>query len=514
MEEAALAAALADPATYGGPGPVEVRDTHISRVFLAGDRAYKVKKPVVTPFLDQRSLASRRAACEAEVELNRRLAPGIYLGVRSVVAAGGGVALREPSDPAAVEYVVEMERFDERDTLDARVRAGAAGVAEVAALGAHLAAFHRAAPAADGGAEPVKRALDDTFATLRAELGADQGAVAAAERFATAFLTARWAQLESRAGAGQVREGHGDLRAEHVLAGDPPRVVDCVEFSRPLRTLDVGADLSFLVMDLRRLGRRDLADALLAGYRGAGGDPGDDGLLAFHAAQRARVRAKVALLRARQLAGAPAESARRDARTLLGLATRLDWAARTPLVVAVTGVAASGKSALAAALADRSGYRVISSDVERKAAAGLAPEERGGAGLYDAAHDRATYERICAAAVGGAADGAIVDATFRRRRQRDLLRDAVAGIPFTVVECRAPADVLRERAGARARGASVSDAGPDVVDAQLASREPPDELPAQAHVIVRTDRPVGEVADAVAALLDAALVSRGAPAAR
>jgi uncharacterized protein len=498
-------AALSDPSTYGTDEEVEVRETHISWVFLTGDRAYKVKKPLRLPFVDYSSLERRLGACEAEVRLNRRLAPDVYLGVRGLVPGDGGARLAGADHPDAVEYMVEMRRFNDDDTLAAMVRTGEADRADVARTGELLAAFHAAAPPAErpDGAEAVKRAYDDTLASLRSLLSARQAPVVAAESFATAFLAARWLELDLRASAGLVREGHGDLRAEHVLPGDPPRIVDCVEFNRELREIDVGADLAFLVMDLHRLGRPDLAVALLNAYREAGGDPGDDALLAFHAGYRARVRAKVRLLRARQLDEPAAGREREEARHLLALAATLDWAARSPLVLAIGGVSASGKSALASALAAESGYTLVSSDVTRKAAAGLSPVHRGSAGLYDARHDRDTYRRMASAAAHASErGGVIVDATLRRRWHRDALREALADRPLFFVECRAPTRTLLERAVRRRRAPSISDASPEVVMRQLRDREPYDEIPAEQHVVVRTDRDVGAAAAQVVQALD------------
>jgi aminoglycoside phosphotransferase family enzyme len=203
----------------------DVRETHISWVFLAGRRAYKVKKPVVLPFLDYGTPARRRIMCRAEVALNRRLAPDVYIGVRSLVPAGGGrLRLGGEDDPTAVDYAVEMRRYAEADTLRARLAAGTAGPAELAAVGERLAAFHAAAEPRlrPDGAEAVKRALDDNFATLRTLVTAPEhrASVTQAERSAGALLTAAWGELNARAAAGRVRDGYGDLRLEHVLLGE------------------------------------------------------------------------------------------------------------------------------------------------------------------------------------------------------------------------------------------------------------------------------------------------------
>ena len=497
-----LVSALCDPRVHGpATGSVELRETHVSWVFLAGDRALKVKKPVVLPFLDQGSLARRRAACHAEVELNRRLAPAVYLGVRAIVPGpAGSVRLAAADTPGAVEYAVEMHRFHEEDTLEARLAAHRVDAGTVGRLGAFVARFHRDAPAAAGGAEEVERALADSFASLGA-LRAEAAALTALRRFAAAFLDARRADLDARGQAGLVRDVHGDLRAQHVLlrrAG--VEIVDCVEFSDRLRQIDVGADLAFLVMDLHRLRRPDLADALVDGYRAAGGDPGDDPLIAFHAMARALVRAKVALFR-----GTP--GAEREAAALIALAGRLAWRARGPMVIALAGVAASGKSTLARALAAASGLPRLDSDVVRKELAAVPPLARAPVGVYDAAHTRATYAEL-AHRVEAAGGGVLVEATFRRRAQRATLVQAAQRLrrPLVFVECVVPERVLLARAAARPH--DVSDAGPEVVEHQLADREPFDEVPAGMHVPLRADRPVGELVAAVQDALDQLLRAR------
>jgi aminoglycoside phosphotransferase family enzyme len=303
----ALAVALARPEAYGGQtGAVEVRETHISWVFLAGDRAYKLKKPVILPFVDYGTAPRRREMCEEEVRLNRRLAPDVYLGTRAVIPTAEGVVLAPAGHPDAIDHVVEMRRFDEARTLAARVLHGGEYLPALVAVGRCLAEFHAdaAAPAAEHATAALHAALAQNIDTLLA-LAPDREfacQVAAPARFTEAFVAARRGELEARAATGRVRDGHGDLRAEHVLLEHGVEVVDCLEFDPALRIADVGCDLAFLIMDLEALGSRVAARAVLDGYRDAGGDPGDDALLAFFAVYRALVRAKVSLVRATQSA--------------------------------------------------------------------------------------------------------------------------------------------------------------------------------------------------------------------
>ncbi len=479
----------------------ELRETHISWVFLTPDRAYKVKKPIVLPFLDYGTAERRHALCREEVALNRRLAPELYLGVRSLIPADEGVRLADEDDPRAVDFAVEMRRYDESATLAARLRAGLAGPDDAMAAGARLAAFHATAeidPSA-AGAEAVKRTLDDDFATLH-RLSPERAAIERLERTAGAQLAEHWDELDARAAAGLVRDGHGDLRLEHILLGEPVSVVDCVEFEPGLRRIDVAADLAFPLMELHEAGRADLADALVRAYRAAGGNPGSDELLAFFAAYRAEVRAKVALLRAEQRGTAAAEADRAHEQRLLALAARLRWRAHAPLVIALAGLSASGKSTVAGRLAAASGFPVVSSDVVRKTAAGLRPTARAPAALYASDVSRTTYAALGSAAAARAATGVIVDATFRRRADRDAFRASLgSGVRVLWVQLVVPAAERERRAVVRAADPGrVSDAGVEIVRGQRDDAEPLDEVPCADHALVRADRaPVG-IIDAIA----------------
>ncbi|HEX6388952.1 MAG TPA: AAA family ATPase, partial [Solirubrobacteraceae bacterium] len=483
-----------------GGQAVEIRETHISWVFLAGDRAYKLKKPIVLPFLDYGTPRLRHELCREEVRLNRRLAPDIYLGVRSIVSEDGGVALAGEEDPRALDYVVEMRRYDEQDTLAARLARGQLQRDQITDTGAVLAAFHSTARQVPVDAHPVltvERRLAANSHELLALLD-QRGEVArvlALERFAHAFVTANAAMLDTRARGGLVREGHGDLRAEHVLLeGDRVSAVDCVEFDRALRQLDVADDLAFLVCDLAAIGGERFIPALLDAYRESGGEPGSDALVSFYATYRALVRAKVALVRAAQhRVGSAArghESA--TARNLLLLAERFAWRARLPLAIVVCGVPASGKSVLATALANASGLAHLSSDVTRKRLIGVGATERAPTDAYTTAANAMTYAELGRRAANEVhrTGGVIVDATFRHRVDRDAFRDAfAAAAPLVFVECLAPAAELERRARRREVDSSrVSDATTAVVIRERTSFETLDEVAAADHIALRSDR--------------------------
>lgn len=504
-----IAAAMAEPGFYTPvPTAVERRETHTSTVFLAGDSAYKIKKPVRFGFLDYRRLPTRRQMCEREVMLNRRLAPSIYRGVCSITSTDDGFALAPPDQPRALEYAVHMRRFDEARTLAAQVARHSAGLERIREVAEVIAYFHAAAPVIDRLADPrpaIKRAAGETFtSTLELVDPSRETELLAAERFTNAFLVTRRDAFLERSAAGLVRDGHGDLRAEHVVMEQSIEIVDCVEFDPALRQVDVSSDLAFLVMDLHRLGARALADELVQAYRAAGGDPGDDGLLSFYAAQRAWVRAKVELLRARQLEarGEDSQGLREAADGLLELGRRFAWKARRPLMLVVCGLSGSGKSHLAAALSRRSDLAAIASDVVRKRLASAS----GQRSIYTPEFSARTYAELgrLAAAEMERSGGVIVDATFRRTEDRRAFSDA-AGDAFAAarfVECVAPSELRLRRVTERARQATASDATPAIAEAQVF--EELAEVPPSSHLPLRTDRTVSSSLAEIECWLDSA----------
>lgn len=489
-------AAMREPGFYPHrPASVEQRETAISIVFLAAERVYKVKKPLTLPFLDYADAERRRDLCREEVRLNRRLAPDVYLGVRAIVDRRGDLMLNGDRDDA-VEWAVEMRRLPEQRTMAALLDVGRLTTAGVSAAGRRLAAFHADAevPAEPPGPGEVKRPIDENFQPLLdLDLPArERRRLAAAGRFFDAFAIGRRDLLAERAASGHVRDGHGDLRLEHVLLLDEGVIAyDAVEFDSALRRIDVAADLAFLVMELVARGADEPARELVEAYRGAGGEPGPDSLLAFYAAYRAWVRAKLAYL------------AGDDATALVNAAERLRWRARLPLIVVLCGVTASGKSTVARRLGQASGLPVLASDRVRKELAGVAPSDRAAQAHYGTAANRRTYHELGARATRGG--GAIVDATFRHRADRDAFAEGAAAgtAPIRFVECRAPRSVLLERAHARERDPErVSDATTEMVDRQLADWVPLDEVPAAEHIGVRTDQHPEEILDELEARLD------------
>jgi hypothetical protein len=489
---------LADPASYPHPvDAVEVCETHISQVFLAGPFAYKLKKPVDLGFVDYSTRERRRAFCEEELRLNRRLSPEVYLDVVSVREhdRSGALFLAGPCETRGreVEPLVRMLRVPAAVRLDSLVRAGAAQHAHIDRLLDRLVPFYREAPPA---AERPGVAQAGTAAALRslAEDNLDaaaalDGEIVPAKRLAAlrsaqlAFLALHGDRFETRRREGRVRDGHGDLRCEHVAYLTRCVVLDCVEFDPALRAVDVAADLAFLAVDLEALGAPDLAEYLVERYCELSGDHGLGEVLGFYASFRACVRGKVDAIRWRQVEredpwprGEPErERFAKRARRCFELAHFHALSFHRPRLVLVSGLSGAGKSTLARGLAHALGAECLRSDLVRKELAGMRPDDpasRGpesyGAGIYSEAHTRRTYAELARRArqlLEGGAD-VIVDATFAERRDREdfaaLARGAAADC--VLFDLRAPEALALARIEARAA------AGQDPSDATAAVR--------------------------------------------
>ncbi len=507
-----LLEALSSPAMYDDAPRVAVHETHASWVFVAGPRAYKVKKPVALGFLDYSTLSRRHAACREEVRVNRELAPDIYLGVRAIVDTESGLRLTDEDTPGALEYAVEMRAFDEADTLEGLLASGALTREQVRRVARRLAAFHLAASAADGGR--VADVLDTWRRNVRELARASAGRgwnVEPLIAFGEAFTSAHGQEIERRRLAGRVRDGHGDLRCEHVLAVPAVRVVDRVEFDPALRRVDVACDLAFLAMDLEAHGARWAAQELLSAYRDAGASPGSEALRSFYAAHWSLVRTKVALIGAAEHAGEPCAAHLSQAHALWRLSERLCWRARQPVALFICGPAATGKSTLATELSRRCGMPVVRSDVLRKRLAGLAPTERARPEHYTEDFTRATYGLLAdeARARLREHEGVIVDATCRTRAERTRLRHRVQRPWLTslFIRCEAPLEVSSRWAAQRVRRPErTSDATPEIVAAQFRCFEPLDELPARSVLALNTQRSLDAQVAAVTRAVDRLLL--------
>lgn len=478
---------LAEAACY--PHAVEairVIETHISRVYLTGRYAYKLKKPVALGFLDFTTLEARRRCCEDELALNRRLAPGLYLEVVSVHETPDGP--RISGTGRIVDYAVKMLEFPQAALASALLARGQLHDAEVTGLAARIAAFHAGAPSDAGGygaPEAVQAAALQNFEQIGAcrPGSAERRRLGRLHAWTVREYAAVRALLQARRADGRVREVHGDLHLGNIVRLDSELVpFDCIEFNAALRWNDVISEAAFIFMDLVDRGAPRLADLFLDAYLAETGDYEGTGVLRYFVVYRALVRAKIHLMRARQVAGDRCERDRLAGEfgRYLALAARCARR-RKPFVLLMHGLAASGKSTVARELVQAYHAIRVRSDVERKRLAGLPARAASGSplggGLYSADRSDATYARLAALAhdIVSAGYPAVIDATFLRRshRQRCAAVAQDLGVRWAIVEVQAPLHVLRERLAARAAGGGdPSEATAAVLDRQLEMREP------------------------------------------
>lgn len=513
MQLEATIAALSQPRAYPGVADdlvIEVIQTHISVVFLVGHEVFKLHKPVDFGFLDFSTLDARRRDCEAEVEVNRALAPGVYRGVAAIVEGPRGpLVIREPSEAEAaraIEWAVWMRRLPESATFASLLERRQLDIRYMWTLAATLAVFYREG-SADAAAHPELARLGDVetvshnarenfeqiYALIEQARASGQPSpfdrdLLTRLRLASEAELARVQELiHARYEQGMVRDTHGDLRLDHIYhlasrsEGDPidPEVVrlsaghelliiDRIEFTERFRWSDPIADVAFLIMDLQARGAWALARRFIDELLAASDDEQGRELLPFYTGYRAMVRAKVAAMAAAEPElGAEAQQqarAKAEARARLAL-VELARPRERPCLVMVAGLPGSGKSTLARALRETGNFAWIRSDELRKRLAGLDPLASGkaevGEGIYSPAWTDRTYA-ACLERAGEICKGggrAVVDATFSDpQRRREFVEAAIRwGVPAHLMIVEAPPELIRERLAARMGDPSDAD---------------------------------------------------------
>lgn len=467
---------------------VDVVQTHASIVFLAGDFAYKIKKPVDFGFLDYSTRERRDHFCAREVALNRRLAPRVYLGVVPIRRGPEGLVVGadaherpEGDDPSVVEHAVKMVRLPESDHLRARLRRGDLREAHVVALARRIARFHREADAEPSMArhasfDAVAKNCRDNLAALRPRAGTlvEPSVLQALDAATEDALHWQRPRIDARARNGRTRDTHGDLRLEHVyLRPDaaPPHdleIVDCIEFNDAFRHADPIADAAFLAMDLRAHGAWSLAEAFTRAYAAELNDPDIAELMPLYESYRAAVRAKVDALTSDAMdADDPARArivGRGRGKVLLAL-SRLVSPSHRPCLLLTCGLPGTGKTVMAKGLAAAAGFELLRSDVIRKEQVGALPTDSRkaapGQGIYGREFTDATYDEMLARVEAVLARGGrvIADATFREESRRRAFVEAARRfhVPVRILECKTTPEIARKRIEGRVADASDAD---------------------------------------------------------
>ncbi len=545
-----------DAFPYGPPGPIPIIQTHASAVLLAGDFAYKLKKPKDFGFFDYSTPVLRRHFCQEEAHLNTRLAQDVYLGIAPVVTDADGRASFGPTLPpeqapepgvqlhggTVVDYAVVMRRLPDEATLSAQVQAGTATPRLMAEVAARIAAFHASVPTSEpitafGDLALISKNWEENFAQTQPYVGRllDAATYARLADAVRRFLQERQRLFTSRMHAGRIRDCHGDLRLQHVYvlgnnADGSHRlaVIDCIEFNERFRYGDVAGEVAFLTMELDAAGRPDLARAFVDAYVRASGDESLRELLSFYACYRAYVRGKVAAFQVDEpeVPAPQREAARQQAQALFALAAHYAGRLNQPTLLLVGGVMGTGKSTLAAALQREMGWALSSSDATRKRLAQrdpAQPEAAGfGQGLYSQDWTARTYHALLEEAEAALATGrsVLLDASFARRADRQAAAHLAAaqGARAIFIECVCPPDVALQRLTQRwtarvaggpqpgAEASRASDGRPELYEQQRAVWEAfnADQEPELTHLQVET-------AGAHAASLEQALAALGIP---
>jgi len=480
-----LIAAMNDAEAFGHPvGAIKMIETHISWILLTGEYAYKIKKPVDFGFLDFSSLEKRRHYCHEELRLNRRFAPQVYLDV--VEIRGSESAPRIDGEGEVIEYAIKMREFSQDCLLSNYAARGELSAAIVDAIADQVGQIHldsdRADPGSDFGcATQVAHWSEENLVHIASAIPPEYLPN-------SYFALKRWYRenqhllsiIDRRRAEGYVRDCHGDLHLGNMaLIEERVTLFDCIEFNPELRWIDTISEVAFIAMDLHARGYARFCWRFLNRYFTFSGDYDGIGLLRYYFVYRALVRAKVEALRVDQEAFDSASYRDHIAPAIDYIDLASQWANshRAGLII-MYGLSGSGKSTVAAQLAQRLGAIQIRSDVERKRIHGLAAEDSSdsavGGGIYTAEATAATYRRLgdIAADIIQADFSVIVDATLLHQAQRlELLQmPAAQTCQRVIIDCEAPLSELRRRILEREQDAS--EAGVEVLERQLQQREP------------------------------------------
>ena len=481
---------------------VDQCETHISKVFLTGKYAYKIKKPVYLEFLDFTTLAKRRHYCNRELTLNRRLTTGIYLDVVPITLTNEQYYLAGPGEP--VEYAVKMRQLPDKLSMLQQVRRGKLCKDAIDELAQVLVKFYKHSPTGEtinsiGGWSTIRTNTEENFSQTEQFAGNFIDAhmfqiIRAATR---SFLIRHKALFDRRVEQGKIRDCHGDLRTEHIYFSDGIQIIDCIEFNDRFRYSDIASDLAFLTMDLDYQGYPHVAKQLISSCLHYTEDEEMLVLLDFYKCYRAYVRAKVDCfyLQAADPAGNIRVELLREIRRYLNIAYRYAVKYTRPTVWVICGLPAAGKTTVAKMLAKLFSLVILRSDVVRKELFNLSPVESQDLpfeeGIYSKEATALVYGKLLMQAQEEIKKGGsiILDATFSRCHQRDealrLARDLDANIIF--VECMASNETLKKRLSIRDSSRTISDARLRHFQKFRARFEPITDLPEEMHIRINTE---------------------------
>jgi len=500
------------------PEHIELIQTHISYIFLAGDYVYKVKKAVDFDFLDFTTVEKRRFYCNEELRLNRRLAPDVYLDVLKISEDEKGHIVLGKGQ-CVVDYAVLMKKLPRERMLQTLLQQGKIDRQAMDAVARKLSLFHAHAATGGnideiGGVETIHRNHDESFEETLNYISTTipEYQYHFIKYYAYDFMDRNHDLLVKRVEDHRIRDCHGDLHLEHICIMDPwPRtgglsgnyslediiIFDCIEFNERFRYEDVASEVAFLAMDLDCSGHTDCADTFVSAYIRYSGDREIERLLNFYKCYYAYVRGKVTSFRLKENSVIQDERETEISAALHFFDCAYTYAATVekPTLILMAGLAGTGKTVLASSLAPRIGADIIRTDVLRKELLHIPPEERHpeefGTGIYAAGVTRNTYERAIQLAAQKLTEGSsvIIDATFGNRRDReDALKLAERlDADFFIIECVCPEDIVRERLNLRMSDSKEASDGRWAI--YLRQKETFDritEIPEGLHIVLNT----------------------------
>lgn len=460
--------------------PITLIQTHVSYVFLTGDYAYKVKKPVNFGFLDYSTLEKRSHFCHQELEMNKRGAPELYLEVLPVTQTGEKFNLGGTGE--AVESVLKMRQFPQSALLSEMFELGTLTESHMEQLGQVVAKYHEKTQTSDrigsfGEVTQVRQAIDENYQQTKKYIGnaQTQAQYAETKKYTDNFFTGRNQLFKSRIENNKIRECHGDLHLRNIcLWNDKILLFDCIEFNEPFRFVDVMYDVAFTVMDLQARQRPDFGNAFLNTYVEQTGDWEGLQVLPLYLSRQAYVRAKVTSFLLDD-PGIP-ESAKVEAAATASAYYKLAWEYTKPRqgkLILMSGLSGAGKSTTARLLARKLDAIHLRSDAVRKHLGNIPLSERGGDELYTPEMTQKTYDRLLQLGVMLANQGftVILDAKYDRTALRTNAIDLAdfQQLPLQIMHCTAPIEVLRDRLAART--GDIADATADLLEFQIANTE-------------------------------------------
>lgn len=498
----AICSAMSEPSFY--PHPVsQIRrfDTHISTVFLTGRWAYKLKKPLNFDFLDFQALASRKKYCEMEVSLNQRLSEGIYKDVLPIYETDDTRFSFKTLGKIA-EYAVRMKQLPETASLRELLLTKKIRRRHLLRLGRKLAAFYDGCGRSAeidrfGSLETISQNMEENFSQLLPYKGSviDKEKWDFISQVSRTFLHHHEGLFEHRIESGRIRDGHGDLRTDHVYFFKGIQIIDCIEFNDRFRYGDTALDMAFLHMDMEHLGFSTWSRTLLNAYVEAARDPRLYLLIDFYSAYRAIVRMKVACFSLEATGGNDRLIFVEDIRRYLDQAYQYAIRFGRPTIWAFCGLPGTGKSVLSSRLSEVLMAPIFISDAIRKRGTlnDSTVRDAFGKGIYTRQRRQRVYAQMLASAQECLRHGrsVILDATFSRRKWREEVRHLAQDLDTNLIfiECVARRETLRARLKRRENESGLSDARWEHLEKMSIDFEPLTEIPAQRHIVIRAEQP-------------------------